>query len=161
MLNPVLKRRGSRASPTLWAVLTGYLTVNAAITGCDKYKRPSLFSMRTGCFSLQVSCFPRPDFAALYTVVMPSMISRSKENHSRSNIPNLNTKDVKLLPFIGQRFVAKCLTVRAHTFLKARVHPKTVFSIPRTMIRANSKTLYKINTNPPPRLKNPVSQNIM
>jgi hypothetical protein len=117
--------------------------------------------MRTGYLSLPDSVFPMAYSAALYTVFMLSKTPSSMGNQSRSNIPNLDTEDIKLLPFIGQRFVAKCLAVRTNSLLKAGVHPKTVFSIPRTTVRANSKTLHKINTNPPPRLKNPVSQNIM
>jgi hypothetical protein len=51
---------------------------------------------------------------------IPNVSSRV-EDQSRSDIPNLDPKDIKLLPLIGQCFITEGLTVRADTLLQARV----------------------------------------
>lgn len=84
----------------------------------------------TGYFSLLLSfrvafcyfyirlCVPyAPAYVHLRTPNIPSRL----ENQSRSDIPNLDTEDIKLLPLVGQWFITKGLAVRANTLLKARV----------------------------------------
>ena len=120
-------------APSL-ASFIGYLTINAVDTECahetNKRSQSARMIVALGIspyyfpsallFTIFIYRFCVPYAPAYLHLRIPNTPSRV-ENQSRSDIPNLDTEDIKLLPLVGQWFITKGLAVRADTLLKARV----------------------------------------
>jgi hypothetical protein len=82
-------------------------------------------------------------------------------SYLRADIPHLDSKNIKLDTLVRERFIAESLAGSANTFFKALVNPQSevTVTIPILATSTNKSTM-KV-TYSPPRLRNPVSQNII
>ena len=59
---------------------------------------------------------------------------------SRTNIPHLHTKDIKLDTFVGKRLVPECLARGTDAFFEAGVDPETVVAVSARALLVNSQS---------------------
>lgn len=88
----------------------------------------------------------------------------STESYSCPNVPNFDAENIELGAFVGERLVAEGLACVADALFEARVEPETIAAVTvGSSLAWFSRTRCQIfeKTHPPPKLRKPVSQNIM
>ena len=80
---------------------------------------------------------------------------------SRTNVPHLDPEYIKLNAFIGKRLIAERLTRCTDSLFEAVVNPQSVVTVTAKGISLQYHFSEYRSTYPPPRLRNPVSQNII